>query len=380
MRLSNNGVDDIAFIIGNLNKEHGGAQQLLFNICRHLPGSEFNTTVYYMFGEGTYKDEFEEFGTTVIDLGATSNYDLITFYEFIQKLRSADHDILHTNSPISGSWGRPAAKLGGVSNIVSVEHNVHTAYDWFTQSINGLTLPLADAVVGVSESVSESYLDWEKRLLSGSTQCMTIRNGVDIEAIRQTFGQSEEVLKKYTPYSPSDFIIGTMGRLHKQKGYKYLLRAFAKIKRHSEDVRLLVIGDGPERGRLQTIVDKSGYSEDVHFTGYVPNVYPFLPNFDIAVFPSLWEGFGLTPVESMVAQCPVIGTDIPVFREVIGDAGILVEPESASKLATAIVSLIESPSHRQELGQAGYGRAVKNFSIERTVKEYVNLYQNLTNK
>ncbi|MCF2206135.1 glycosyltransferase [Halobacterium salinarum] len=368
---------DIAFIIGNLNEEHGGAQQLLFDICRQLPSSEFETTVYYMFGEGTYTEKFEESGTTVIDLEASSNYDFISFKKLVNLLYSQNHDVLHTNSPISGSWGRPAAKLSRTPNIVSVEHNVHTAYSRFTRAINGLSLPLSDTVVGVSQTVSNSYLDWEERLMGNSTQKVTIRNGVDPITIQQAFDQSGEVLRKYTPFSQSDFIIGTMGRIHKQKGYKYLVKSFPKIKNSLSNAKLLIIGDGPKKEELQDDADQTRHSSDIHFTGYVPNVYPFLPNFDIAVFPSLWEGFGLTPVESMIAKRPVVGTDIPPFREVIGDSGILVEPKDASAIAAAVSSLIENPEKRLELGRAGYERAIENFSIERTVEEYANLYREL---
>jgi glycosyltransferase involved in cell wall biosynthesis len=371
---------NIAFIIGNLNKEHGGAQQLLFDICRHLSSSEFETTVYYMFKEGTFTEQFESHGTNVVDLAASSNYDLAAFYRLVRNLRSSSHDIIHTNSPISGCWGRVAAKLGDVPNIVSVEHNFHTEYSRFTRAINGITLLLTDVVVGVSQAVSNSYLDWEERLLSDDTRYETILNGVDINAIRGTFQRSDTVIREYSPYSPSDLIIGTMGRLHKQKGYRYLIRAFPKIKRQSPEAKLLILGDGPARDRLEEIANQSRFQDDIYFTGYVPDVYPFLPNFDISVFPSLWEGFGLTPVESMAAKRPVVGTDIPPFREVIGDAGALVEPEDESALAKAVNSLIESPVRRRELGQKGYERAIENFSIERTVKEYASLYRELVDE
>ncbi|MDB2248608.1 glycosyltransferase [Halorubrum ezzemoulense] len=371
---------DLSFIIGNLNKEHGGAQQLLFDICRNLPESGYNKTVYYMFGKGTYQEQFEEHGTTVIDLCASSNYDPLAFSRLVQYLRSKDIDILHTNSPISGFWGRSAAIFGDVPNIVSVEHNVHTEYSKSTQVVNGLSLSLADAVVGVSQAVSNSYLSWEQKLFGDSTRQVTIRNGVDLMAIRKTFDRSNNVLNEFTPFSPSDHIIGTVGRLHEQKGYEYLIQAFPQIKEQVTDVKLLILGDGPKRETLQALAKETGYSGDIHFTGYVPEVYPFLPNFDIAVFPSRWEGFGLTPVESMAAERPVVGTNIPPFREVIGDSGVLVEPESEIELARAIASLLEDPERQRELGRKGYERVLNKFSIERTVQEYMELYQDIISK
>lgn len=368
---------DIAFTIGNLNKEHGGAQQLLFDICRHLPDSEFETTVYYMFGEGTFQEELERHGTTVVDLDASSNYDLGAFRRLIGYLRQSTHDILHTNSPISGVWGRTAGRASGLPHIVSVEHNVHSGYSKFTRTANGVSLPLADVVVGVTRAVSESYSDWEEWLLNDSTARRTIHNGVDVDAIIETFDRSDEVLTQYTPFSPSDCIIGTVGKHLEQKGFSYLIQAFPEIKRECEDAKLLVLGDGPLRRELETLARETEYSEDVHFTGYVPEVYPFLPNFDVAVFPSLWEGFGLTVAEAMIAKRPVVGTTIPAFDEVIGDSGLLVEPEDPSAIAAAVVQLVENPELCRDLGERGYCRAVQQFSIRRTVEQYADLYREL---
>ncbi|GAB3319818.1 glycosyltransferase [Haloplanus salinarum] len=368
---------DIAFIIGNLNKEHGGAQQLLFDICRHLPDSEFETTVYYMFGEGTFREELEQHGTTVVDLGASSNYDLGAFYRLIGHLRRSTHDILHTNSPISGVWGRTAGRASRIPHIVSVEHNVHSGYSRFTRTVNGVSLPLADVVVGVTGAVSDSYSDWEEWLLGDTTKRRTIHNGVDVDAITATFDRSDEVLDQYTPFSPSDCIIGTVGKHLEQKGFSYIIQSFPEIKQEREDAKLLILGDGPLREELETAARETGYDEDIHFTGYVPEVYPFLPNFDVAVFPSLWEGFGLTVAEAMIAKRPVVGTTIPAFDEVIGDTGLLVKPEDPSAIATAVVRLLENPELRQELAEQGYKRAIHRFSIRQTVDKYADLYREL---
>lgn len=367
---------NIAFIIGNLNKEHGGAQQLLFDICRNLPESEFDKTVYYMFGEGTYQEQFEEQGTTVIDLSASSNYDLTSFRSLVNHLRQSNHDILQTNSPISGIWGRTAGSLSGVPTIVSVEHSVHTGYPRLHRVSNGLSLPLSDAIVGVSDAVVESLFSWERQLLSEDTEIRTIRNGVDVNAIEQEFAKTDQALSEIA-ISREDPIIGTVGRFTEAKGYKYLIRAFPEIKQNYPGAQLLLIGGGELMADLKAEARATGYREDIFFTGLLSNVFPYLPAFDVAVFSSLWEGFGLTPVESMVAKRPIVATDIPAFREVVGDAGLLVEPANEDEITTAVASLLEDPLHRSQLGQKGYERAIEKFSIERTVQEYTDLYRDL---
>jgi glycosyltransferase involved in cell wall biosynthesis len=370
---------NIAFVIGNLNKEHGGAQQLLFDICRHLPKSEFDTTVYYMFGDGTYVEEFEQHGTTTVNLNASSNYDITTLQNFSIQLRQSNHDILQTNSPISGVWGRIAGRLGNVSHIISIEHSIHSGYSRLNQVANGLTLPLSNTIIGVSNAVTKSLLPWERRILSADTNIRTIRNGVDIDAIKEEFSKTDDIFSDLQ-VSRKNPIIGTVGRFTEAKGYKYLIRAFPEIKHNHVDAQLLLIGGGELMSELKMEAESTGYRDDIHFTGLLPNVFPYLPAFDIAVFPSLWEGLPLAPIEAMVAKRPVVGTDIEPFREVIGDAGLLVEPKDQRALATAVTSLIKDPTRRRELGEAGYERANEKFSIERTIKEYAELYQELVNE
>ncbi|GGK74977.1 glycosyltransferase [Haloarcula sebkhae] len=370
----------VSYLIGNLDKEHGGAQQLLYDICSNLPQDDFDLTVYHMFGPGTFASDFRKQGVSVTHLEATSNYDLSAYWRLIKHLLEDNPDIVHTNSPISGVWGRTAGKIASIPHLVSVEHNVHTEYEKLARLSNGITLPLSDVIVGVSETVSASYLPWERRLLPDSTDQTTIQNGVNSEQIKKSFDTSKRVLNQSTPFSPDDPIIGTVGRLTDQKGYKYLIESYPLIKSRHPDAKLLIIGDGPKRAQLESVARETQFIDDIYFTGYVPDVYPFLPNFDVAVFPSLWEGFGLTPIESMVAKRPVVATDIEIFNEVIDDAGILVEPKNPSALADAVSSLLDDHDRRAGLGEKGHDRAVNQFSIERTVAEYAELYRCLINE
>ncbi|MFC4989695.1 glycosyltransferase [Saliphagus infecundisoli] len=366
-----------AFLIGNLNKEHGGAQQLLYNICSSLPNKEFDITVYYMFGEGTFQKQFERGGVNVVPLNSKSNYDIRTFFGLVNRLRKQRPDILHTNSPISGAWGRVAGQMAGVENIISTEHSVHTGYGPLTRYVNGLTLPLANVAVGVSHSVTRSFHDWERILLSSTTEQYTIQNGVDVQKIESQFENCESALSTHSPFSLNDTIIGTVGRLAEPKGIEYLVRSLPLVKQEYPQAKLLIVGGGPRRQKLEQLGEQVGVDDSIHFSGYVSNVYPLLPNFTVAAFPSLWEGFGLAPVETMVAEVPIVASEIDTFEEVIGDAGMLVPPKDPAALAEAITSLLDDQDRRCELGARGYDRAIERFSITNTVNAYAGLYRDL---
>lgn len=368
----------VSFLIGNLNKEHGGAQQLLYDLCQHLP-EKFNLTVYYMFGDGTFRSDFETTGARVVALEANSNYDIRAFTRLIGDLQRENPDILHTNSPISGSWGRVAGRLAGIPHIISVQHAIHDSRDPFARAIDDITLPLADTVVGVNKEVISSFAEWE-RLFLYNTDTQTIMNGIDVDWIEAACRSqnTHEVLEPY-PIDPTDQIIGSVGRHVEMKGYRYLIDAMPSVIRKHPNAKLILVGDGPEREKLERQTKQRNIDSSVVFVGYQSAVPPFLACFDIGVFPSLNESFGLALGEAMAAGVPVIASDIPAFREVVDSAGKLIESGDPEMLADAINDLLDDQEQRNLLARSGHKRIKQHFSIRYTAQKYSELYRVLLN-
>ncbi|MGH3443220.1 MAG: glycosyltransferase, partial [Nitriliruptorales bacterium] len=146
-----------------------------------------------------------------------------------------------------------------------------------------------------------------------------------------------------------------VGRLERRKGLEQLVRAFVRVKRHRPTVRLLVVGDGPERARCQQLLT-ARLRADVLFLGRVDE--EDLPRFhasaDLYVAPNLGgESFGIVLLEAMAAGLPVVASDIPGFRSVIRDGveGRLVPPGNVAALAEAIDALLANPALRDALAE-----------------------------
>lgn len=148
-----------------------------------------------------------------------------------------------------------------------------------------------------------------------------------------------------------------VGRLVKGKGVHVLLEAFARALRTRADATLVLVGDGPERPRLEAMCGELGITERVCFLGARPqSELPALYSAAaIAVVPSLAEGFGLVAVEAMGCGCTVIASDLPALRALVkpGETGMLVPPNDVSGLTHAIEQALSAPGHCATMAARG---------------------------
>ncbi len=172
-----------------------------------------------------------------------------------------------------------------------------------------------------------------------------------------------------------------LGRLVAEKGSDLALTAFAAIFDRFPTARLVIAGDGPERGKLERQTIELGLISSVEFVGSVPpEKVPHLINeATLVVIPSRLEGFGLVALEAALMARPVVATRVGGLPEVVVHerTGFLIESENSAALAQAITGLLEQPERARQMGQAARRRAKEVFSWERYVNAYDALYQQL---
>lgn len=174
---------------------------------------------------------------------------------------------------------------------------------------------------------------------------------------------------------PRPYILN-VGTLEPRKNLDGLLRAFAAARRSGLDHTLVIAGArGWGDSRLAPLVEELGLAGAVVFAGFIedhdlPHLYT---GADFFVYPSLYEGFGLPPLEAMACGCPVITSTVSSLPEVAGDAALLVNPHSEADLTDAIVRLAGDAGLRQALKEKGLKRSA-GFSWEKTVEETLAVY------
>lgn len=204
----------------------------------------------------------------------------------------------------------------------------------------------------------------------------TIRNGVDLAGwpISKTDRQKRRMELRL---SSSDVLVGAVGRLDKQKGFANLIEAMARLK--NTDLRCVILGDGPERARLEALIRKHALEKQVWLYGERPDIVTWLSAFDIACLPSLWEGLPNTLLEAMALGLPVAASAVDGVPEVVtdGKTGVLVSPGSPAALAKALKSLADDPDRRAALGAAAHAAVMEKFTVRRMMDEYQNAYSSV---
>ena len=228
--------------------------------------------------------------------------------------------------------------------------------------------PRLDRVITVSQSSAEDI----RRIFKVPDNALrVIHNGIDTDLFN---------CDGNAPKEPHSLIMVSSGGGH-TKGVPYLLQALHTLRREVE-VKLTIVGNNHPDCEQVRLVKENGLEDIVTFTGGIEReeLAKRYAKAEIAVAPSLYEGFGLPTAEAMACQLPVVVARAGALPEVIGkdgETGILVPPADSDTLATAIKRLLDDGALRRRMGEAGRKRVQENFSWEQAAKKAVQVYEEL---
>lgn len=235
-----------------------------------------------------------------------------------------------------------------------------------TSKLHRKTVRKCDALITITDQV--------KRLYSGffdEDKIRTIPLGVDTDVFRPS--------KDYGQRQSSEILFA--GYLYKLKGVEYLMRAMHIIAKERKDVKLRIIGNGPDKHNLQKLAETLDLKTSVIFDDVVP--YTRMPKYyqqsDVFCFPTLGEPFGKVIIEAMACAKPVVASNIGGSTEIIqnGKNGILVPPGRPEILAREILSILESERAGKIMGENARDTVIEKYSWQKIAEDYHRLYSNL---
>jgi len=317
------------------------------------------------------EETLDALGIDITYLGK-SRFDPTTLPALLGLVRQRQIDILHLHGYGATTFGRLVAAMTGVPAILH-EHANLTSTPWFQQVADRLLEPYTDVALAVSESTATFVRDARRMrpdrvkvvyLGAPIDEFSAARPSADVAAMRERFGAADD-----------DVLIGTVTRLHESKGNIYLVEAARQVLDQRPRARFVLIGEGPLRAELEARAAALGLGGRFRFAGFVRDVPAALAAFDVAAFPSLWEGTPLTVFEALAAGRPIVATDADGLAEVLQDGrnAAIVPRRDATALATALVRLVDDPSERAHLSEAGR-RSARQFDIGTFVHKMERLY------
>lgn len=362
----------IAFCITDLDP--GGAEWALFHIVTRLNKEKWSLHVFCLSSGGELVEKFKEQGIPVSCFGAKSSKDLRVFSWLTTELKNfAPHIVqgfmFHGNivSRIAGYRAGIPIRVAG-HRVAERQKRWHLRIDRFTKS-------LVHHHVCVSRGVADFVKD---KLRLKEQQVSVITNGVDFKqkvadqnTIRQELGLSETTR-----------IILAVGRLHPQKGFEELLWAFNEIANQIDDVHLLLVGNGPDKRKLESLMQICNLEGKVTLAGFRTDIPELMSEAEIYVLSSRWEGMPNVLLQAMQSELPIVATDVEGVSELIQDriTGRVVKPRDANGLWKSMEELLQDEVTQQEYSKNAKTLVMKEFTWEKIVNEYDLLYSLLINE
>jgi glycosyltransferase involved in cell wall biosynthesis len=231
-----------------------------------------------------------------------------------------------------------------------------------------------DAEAGVSQQIVASL---DRRLIARALHKKAALMHAAIGVLRPDEMPDSARARAELGLAPGVTVVGSVGRLSEQKGYKYLLEAIPAVLAVRPDLLFVLIGDGELRASLEKQAVQLGITDHVLFAGSRPNARMYYPAFDLFVLPSLWEGLSAVVLESMASRVAVVGTDIPGVHDLVQDGltGWLAPARDPQSLAAAILDAIAHPEKREEFARRAASEVVPHYTLERIAERYEALYR-----
>jgi len=232
-----------------------------------------------------------------------------------------------------------------------------------------------DCIMTLSDEMASEYA---RMIDINRDKIKVIYNGVDTDKLRATDVELESLREEFN-IKKDDYVVGFIGRIDPVKDLQTLIDAIFIAKANISNIKLIIVGDGSERTKLQNYVNSNGMMNNVIFTGQRDDIGACLSIMNIYVQPSLYEGMSNTIVEAMASGKVVIATNVGGTPELIDheENGILFTPGKPEELESHIQNLYLNPDKAHSLANKAYHKATKDFSISSMIENYEKLYTTL---
>ena len=288
---------------------------------------------------------------------------LKTSFDLLRIIKSEQIDIIHMTSAMSAQYCVPLSKIAKVVTISHIQQP-----DFLSVPLKLSLIAFSDYIISVSSVAGQNFL--------GHKDLHIIYNGVNTEKFKPHKGRKilpELLLQRKREI----FIVGTVGSLIPRKRIDIVIKTAAILAKIKSDIVFVIVGAGESESSLKTLARNLGVDNRMFFLGERRDVNKLLSEFDVFIFPTEAESFGLVAIEAMSCGIPVVSSGIACLKEVLdnGRTGIIVgEDTNPEQYAAEILKLYNNPVYRLEMGQCARREVLARFSEADFYKNIQNFY------
>lgn len=300
-----------------------------------------------------------------------SKYNFIeTYFRLVKYLKRLNPKIVHSNLGRADIFSA-IAKTKNV-RLLNTFHCEKKNHKLLTQIGYRLTDRRLDWRICISQTVARSYYNHGFK-----SPYSVIYNPIDINGFTKPINREE--IRNNLGFKPNEQIIINVGRLIKCKGQRYLVEVMPHLCHLLPEIKLLIVGDGPQYNSLKKLISKYNLENNVYLLGYRQDVQNLLKISDLFVYSAQWEGLGMAVIEAMATRIPVLAHPLPALKEYIIDNhnGYFCNIHLKESFANKIYDILTNSHHNSSIAENAFRTVTDMFSADKISKQYIELYQQL---
>jgi len=350
-----------------------GAESVILNISRTLNEGSHRSIIGVFLNASNPNQQLHETAARVgVEshlIPCKSRIDWSAVIRIRDLAAQTGADVVHAHGYKADLYAYFALRASKIP-LVSTCHTWYdiNAKDYLYGAVDRLVLRSYVSVVAVSEGVREYLLRAGVR----PSEIEMIRNGIDL----RVFDHASPVVKQELGWN-SYPLVGLVGRLSEEKGVDIFLASAVEVLSKLPNTKFVVVGDGPDRDKLDALVDELGLRSSVHMLGRRDDMPAVYASLDLVVSSSRREGLPMAILEGMASRLPIVATAVGGVPTIIldGKTGVLVPTLDPALIAVGIVELLRNAADRERLGAAARQLVEEEFSAQRMTADYLRVYQ-----
>lgn len=364
----------LAYVVNSLNP--GGTEKLVVEMSKKF-AAEFNLAVLCLDEPGTWAANLRAKGIPVHCLWRQPGLDLAIPFRLASYFRRLNTKIIHAHQCTPWFYTALSRLIYSIPRLLFEEHGrffpeIENPRRVLVNQI--LIRKLTHRFVAVSEDICGRLQKYEGL---DTKQIDVIYNGVKTEPLLTP--QERDALRSELGFDSSCFVVGTVGRFDPIKNLPMLIGGLARACRNVENLRGLLVGDGPVFTQVRSFVDKEGLSDRIRLTGFRNDARNLIQCMDLFVLSSYSEGTSMALLEAMAAGVPVVVTDVGGNPEIVvrNETGWIVPSDSVMELTAAILDSVKNSEKRMRYAEAAKCRFAASYSFDRMIDNYRQQYRTL---